>query len=43
MNVKEMLQNRCPIKETLEIINRKWAVIILWDISMVMNDLMNSK
>jgi len=31
MNVKEMLQNRCPIKETLEIINRKWAVIILWD------------
>lgn len=32
MDVKVILRNRCPIRETLDIINRKWAVIILWDL-----------
>lgn len=31
MDVREILLNRCPIRETIEIINRKWAVILLWD------------
>ena len=31
MDVKQVLANRCPIRETVEIINRKWAVILLWD------------
>jgi DNA-binding HxlR family transcriptional regulator len=31
MDVKEILNNRCPIRDTVEIINRKWTVILLWD------------
>ncbi|RAP49439.1 MAG: hypothetical protein BZ136_03315 [Methanosphaera sp. rholeuAM74] len=31
MDVKEFLRNRCPIRDTVEIINRKWALILLWD------------
>lgn len=31
MDVKDVLRNNCPIRETVEIINRKWAVILLWD------------
>ncbi|WP_323737539.1 helix-turn-helix domain-containing protein (plasmid) [Methanosphaera sp. ISO3-F5] len=31
MEVKEVLRRNCPIKDTVEIINRKWAVILLWD------------
>ena len=31
MDVKKILKNKCPIKDTVEIINRKWAVILLWD------------
>ncbi|MBE6486685.1 MAG: helix-turn-helix transcriptional regulator [Methanosphaera stadtmanae] len=31
MDVKDILNNRCPIRDTVEIINRKWTVILLWD------------
>lgn len=31
MDVKEILNDKCPIRDTVEIINRKWAVILLWD------------
>ncbi len=31
MDVKKVLRNNCPIKETVDIINRKWTVILLWD------------
>jgi DNA-binding HxlR family transcriptional regulator len=31
MDVKEVLNNSCPIRDTIEIINRKWTVILLWD------------
>ena len=31
MDVKEILKDRCPIRDTVEVINRKWTVILLWD------------
>ncbi len=31
MDVKKVLRNNCPIKETVDIINRNWTVILLWD------------
>ena len=31
MNVREVLKNNCPIRDTVEIIDRKWTVILLWD------------
>ena len=31
MDVKEILKDQCPIRDTVEVINRKWTVILLWD------------
>ena len=31
MDVKQILKDQCPIRDTVEVINRKWTVILLWD------------
>ena len=31
VDVKEILKDQCPIRDTVEVINRKWTVILLWD------------
>ena len=31
MDVREVLKNNCPIRDTVDIIDRKWTVILLWD------------
>lgn len=43
MDVRDVLRKNCPIRETVEIINRKWVVILLWDMFNGISILMNLK